>query len=114
MEVERHRDGDVRRDLADPVQQFAFTIVEVLRHHCPVKREQDGIASLPDLVDDGRGHLLVGGLGNEARGMRGGRHRHGKFGAGLAGDLDEAAEGGVGSLGLLDGEGAAQVAGAGE
>ena len=114
VEIERDRDRHVGGDLADAVQQLAFAVVVVLGDHGAVQGEQDGVAALPDLVDDRRRHLLVGGLGDEARGMGGGRHRHGEFRPGLAGHLDEAAEGGVGPLGLLDGARAAQLARAGE
>ena len=101
VEIERDRDRHVGGDLADAVQQLAFAVVVVLGDHGAVQGQQDGVAALLDLVDDRRRHLLVGGLGDQARGMGGRGHRHGEFGARLAGDLDEAAERGVGAFGLL-------------
>ena len=103
VEVERHRDRHVRRDPADAIQKLAFAVVVVLGHHRAVQREQHGVAALLDLVDDGRRHLLVGGLGDQAGRMGGRRHRHGELRTGLARHLDEAAQRGVGAFGFLDG-----------
>ena len=114
VKIERHRDRHVGRDLADAIEEFAFAVVIVLGHHGAVQRQQHGVAALLDLVDDCRRHLLVGGLGHQTRGMRRCRHRHGEFGACLAGDFDESAERGVGALGFRDGRRPAQGAGAGE
>ena len=114
VEIERHCNRHVGCDLADAVQQFAFAVVIVFRHHRAVQGEQHGIAALLDLVDDGRRHLLVGGLGDEARGIGAGGHRHGEFGAGLARYLDESTEGGVGAFELLDGKGAGKIRRAGK
>jgi hypothetical protein len=114
VEIEGDRDRHVGRDLADAVQKLAFAVVVMLGHHGAVQGEQHGITAGPDLVDDRCGHLLVGRLGHQARGMRRGRHRNGEFGAGLARDVNETAERGVGALGLLDGRRTAERAGAGE
>ena len=114
VEIERHRDRHVGRDPADAIEQLAFAVVIVLGDHGAVQGQQHGVAALLDLLDDGRRHLLVGGLGHQTRGMGRGRHRHGEFSAGLARDFDEAAQGSVGAFGFLDGARTAQGAGAGE
>ncbi len=80
----------------------------------PCKASRTASQPFFDLVDDGRRHLLIGGLGDQARRVGRGRHRHGEFGAGLARHFDEAAERGVGAFRVLDGGRAAQGAGAGK
>ena len=114
VEIERDGDRHVGRDLADAIQQLAFAVVVMLGDHGAVQGEQHGVAALLHLVDDGRRHLLIGGLGHQARRMSRCRHRHGELRTRLARHLDEAAERGVGAFGFLDGRRAGQCAGAGK
>ena len=114
VEIEGDGNRHVGRDLADAVQQLAFAVVIFLRDHRAMQSQQDRVAALPDLLDDGGGHLFVRGLGDQAGRIGRGRHRYSKLGASLAGDLDEAAQGGIGPFGSRDGFGAGQIARAGE
>ena len=103
VEVEAHRDGQARGDRADPAQELALAVVEVLGDHGPVKREEGRVAAAADRAHDGVRHVLVGALLHVPGGMRSRRDGHHDLRARLARHLEEAAELGVRVLELGDG-----------
>jgi len=98
MHVERHADGQRRRELADPAQQFALSIVMRLGHHCAVQVEQSRVAALRDRIQDPPGHPLISlDLHRRAR-LRVARNRQNHLGPGLFCELDECADRSAGAL----------------
>ena len=59
VEIETHRNRQVRRHLTDAFQQGALTIHRGLGHHGPVQVEKTNVTTLRDRLADGIAHGLV-------------------------------------------------------
>lgn len=53
VEIQSHRNRDVRRDATNAGKQLPFSIIVGFGHHRTMQRQQDCVATLLDLVRDG-------------------------------------------------------------
>ena len=92
MQVQGHRDRQIGRDRADPLQQHAFAVEGMGRHHGTVQVEQHRVAAGPDRLQDRFGQGLVSRFLDRPRRHRLGRDRCHDLGAGGLRQLDIGAD----------------------